>query len=63
MTNKENKYDFGENEYTARIRMKPKTLEWIKANKGKNTAAGFLEDLIKYVKSTDQFKKKHHEKT
>lgn len=52
-----NKYDFGENEYSARVRIKPKDLDWLKANKGKKSAAAFLEELLKYIQTSNQFKK------
>jgi len=38
-------------EYKKTIGIKPENLEWIKLNKGKKSASGFLDTIIKkYIK-------------
>lgn len=38
-------------EYTKAIGIKPEQLEWIKQNKGKKSAAGFLDIIIQKYKN------------
>lgn len=44
-------YDFKNSNYTEKIRITEEDLEWIKENKGKKSAAGFLEQIIKQAKN------------
>lgn len=46
-------YDYAESEYKKRIRITDEDLEWIKKNKGKKSAAGFLEEIIKQYKNNE----------
>ena len=46
-------YDYTESEYKKRIRITNEDLEWIKKNKGKKSAAGFLEEIIKQYRRSD----------
>ena len=52
------KKDFKNNIYTARIRLTPEDLNWIKENKGKKTAAQFLREIIQDFKKPNLFKTK-----
>ena len=40
---------WNESKYTKLIRIKEEDYEWIKQNKGKKSAAGFLEEIIKQL--------------
>lgn len=52
------KYDFKDNEYTAKARIKPAQWDWIKQNKGKRkSAAAFLEEIIEEYNKPNLFKK------
>ena len=44
--------DYNESEYIAKIRISEDDLDWIKENKGKKSAAGFLKEIIKEFKLT-----------
>lgn len=53
------KYNFEDNEYTARARIKPDKWEWIKANKGtRKSAAEFLDHIIDEYMKPNLFKQK-----
>lgn len=41
------KKDWGETEYTERVRITKEDLEWLKKKKGKKTLAGKLQEIIK----------------
>jgi hypothetical protein len=48
---------YKDNKYTARIRVTPDNLEWLKKFKGKKSAAAFLEDIIKAYQHEKEIKK------
>lgn len=41
---------YEDSKFTKLIRLTDEDLEWIKKNKGKKSAAGFLEQIIKQAK-------------
>jgi hypothetical protein len=43
--------EWNESRFNKRIRVTEDDLEWIKKNKGKKSAAGFLEEIIKQYKN------------
>lgn len=43
-------YSYDKSKYTQRIRLTEEDLAWIRENKGKKSAAGFLEQLIKQAR-------------
>ena len=43
--------DWETTRFTKRIALTEEDLEWIKKNKGKKSAAGFLEEIIKHYKN------------
>ncbi len=43
--------NYDENEYKARIRLTLEDLKWLKENKGKKSAAGFLKEIINFYKN------------
>ena len=45
--------NYDENEYKARIRLTLEDLKWLKENKGKKSAAGFLKEIIKEYKNAN----------
>jgi hypothetical protein len=49
---------FEQNEYTEKIRIKPKRLKWIKDHKGKKTAAAFLDEILDEYIKPNLFKKR-----
>lgn len=52
------KNGFEGNEYSARIRIKPIDLEWLKTNKQNKSAAAFLSDVIAEYKKPNLFKRR-----
>jgi len=48
---------YEDNRYDKRIRITNEDLEWIKKNKGKKSAAGFLEEVIKQYKNDEKSKR------
>jgi len=48
-------------QYAKQIRISDDSLEWIKAHKGKKSAAGFLEEIIKQARENDQIRQKTYQ--
>lgn len=55
---KKEKNGFEENEYTARIRIKPFRLTWLKQYKGVKSAAAFLDEILDDYIKPNLFNKK-----
>ncbi len=51
-------YDSETTRFTKAIKITPEDLEWIKKNKKKKSAAGFLEYVIAEFRKPNLFKKK-----
>lgn len=51
-------HDYEQSIYTRQIRITKEDLEWIKENKGKKSAAGFLEQIINKAKQYDKCPRK-----
>lgn len=52
------KNGFEGNDYSARIRIKPVDLDWLKGNKDKKSAAAFLAQIIEEYRKPNLFKRR-----
>jgi hypothetical protein len=50
--------DWETTRFTKRIALTEEDLEWIKTNKGKKSAAGFLEQIINEYKNNERHNKR-----